>query len=115
MQALTPIEQQIAACFDKLQMLQFTVFKHHWDSLNQATTTYESEIDKLNMMCQSSPQLAPQLLQHFQHLYTQQRRVMRAIHHAQQMTLDDTQATQKGLNRLTKTKNFAEKDSLNGL
>jgi len=100
---------QIAACFDKLQKLQFVVFKHHWDSLDQATRAYELEIERLKSICQTAPELPKHLLEQFQHLSTQQRRVMRAIHHAQQMTLDHTHETEHGLQRIQQVKTFTEK------
>lgn len=101
-----PLELQLAACLDRLQRLQSAVFKHQWATIGQYTHDYELEVGKLKNLCTDYHQLPSHLLDQFQYLSNQQRRVMRAIFQAKQLTNDNLQATNQGLQKISQVKTF---------
>jgi len=99
----TAIKHALNTCEDKLSSLMRTVHKQRWQQLAQDIKSYEDAISLLKLSMQNKSELPSALLHQFQHLSTQQRRVMRTIHQHMQQTVDDLKSIDQGIAKLQQT------------
>jgi len=99
----------LAACLDKLQVVQLVISKQKWHAIEKSVRDYECEIDLLKEACQKSAELDPKYLNEFQQLSQQQRRIMRTIFQAQQVISEDIESTNHGIQHLNKVATFSER------
>ncbi|MDQ6977841.1 MAG: hypothetical protein Q9M75_06995 [Ghiorsea sp.] len=100
------IQHTLNDCEDKLSLLFITVHKQRWQQLAQHIQAYEVAIHNLKSQMQGYTKLPSALLHQFQHLSTQQRRVMRSIHQHMQQTADDLKSIDQGILKLQQTSQF---------
>ena len=97
------IQHALYDCEKKLSSLMLTVHKQRWQQLAQDVQRYEDAIALLKSSMQNKSELPSALLHQFQHLSTQQRRIMRTIHQYMQQTADDLKSIDQGLSKLQQT------------
>ena len=97
------IQHALQDCEEKLSSLMLTVHKQRWQQLTQDIKSYEGSISLLKSSMQNRSELPSALLHQFQHLSTQQRRIMRTIHQHMQQTSDDLESIDQGISKLQQT------------
>ena len=97
------IQQALDDCEEKLSSLMLTVHKQRWQQLTQDIQSYENTINLLKLSMQNKSELPSALLNQFQHLSAQQRRIMRTIHQHMQQTVDDLKSIDQGISKLQQT------------
>ena len=97
------IQHALQDCEEKLSSLMLTVHKQRWQQLTQDIKSYEGSISLLKSSMQNKSELPSALLHQFQHLSTQQRRIMRTIHQHMQQTSDDLESIDQGISKLQQT------------
>ena len=97
---LMVIQTKLQQCEDALASLTFIVHKQRWEQLDQYVSDYQHAIADLQQSMQGKHKLPTALLHQFQHLSTEQRRVMRSIHQQMQQTTDDIASLDHGITKL---------------
>jgi len=106
------IQHALHDCEGKLSSLMLTVHKQRWQQLTQDIQSYEGAIAQLKSSMQNKSELPSELLNQFQHLSAQQRRIMRTIHQHMQQTADDLKSIDQGISKLQQTAQLQDSQAL---
>ncbi len=107
------IQAQLEQCEQHLSLLAHLVFQQRWQSLAPALQAYQDAIAELKHIMHGRHELPTPLLHQFQHLSTEQRRVMRSIHQHMQQTSEDLLSLEQGISKLQQLAQHHEHISAN--
>ncbi len=96
------LDTHLLQCLAALQHIQQTVVKQQWHLLGEHIQIYETKISNLQKVTNLINDIPTTQQQSLQHLYYNQRRVMRLIHQAQTKACESIDSTDKALNKVNR-------------
>jgi len=99
---LQALDTHLSQCSAALQHAQQTVIKQQWHLLGEDIRNYETEIANLQKVANLIDDIPTTQQQSLQHLYYNQRRVMRLIHQAQTKTSESITSADKAIKKVSR-------------